>query len=96
MDRESAYEKLSAGQGAKRRVAEAEAAKAAAAADRAAVEETVRGEGARGGGKGAEEDASLVEQVVRSGMFRSLAGSVGTQLSREISRSLFGTARRRR
>lgn len=89
VDRESAYEKLSAGQ-------EAETARAAEAADRAAVEGAVRGEGARGAGKAAEEDASLVEQVVASGMFRSLARSVGTQLGREISRSLFGTARRRR
>ncbi|MER5363720.1 helicase HerA-like domain-containing protein [Streptomyces sp. NPDC002722] len=114
VDRESAYEKLSAGQEAERRAAEAEtaataakaakAARAAEAADRAAVEEAVRGERVRGragggggaGGKAAEEDASLVEQVVRSGMFRSLARSVGTQLGREISRSLFGTARRRR
>ncbi|MFJ7196052.1 MULTISPECIES: helicase HerA-like domain-containing protein [unclassified Streptomyces] len=91
VDRESAYEKLSAGQEAERRAAEAEAA------DRAAVEEAVRGERARGAGKAAaEKDASLVEQVVGSGMFRSLARSVGTQLGREISRSLFGTARRRR
>ncbi|MET8746811.1 helicase HerA-like domain-containing protein [Streptomyces sp. NPDC004728] len=89
VDRESAYEKLSAGQ-------EAETAGAAEAADRAAVEGAVRGEGARGAGKAAEEDVSLVEQVVASGMFRSLARSVGTQLGREISRSLFGTARRRR
>ncbi|MCX4846587.1 helicase HerA-like domain-containing protein [Streptomyces sp. NBC_00893] len=101
VDRESAYEKLSAGQESERRAAEAEAAaaKAAEAADRAAVEEAVRGggRGTRGrGGKAAEEDASLVEQVVGSGMFRSLARSVGTQLGREISRSLFGTARRRR
>ncbi|MFD0343774.1 helicase HerA-like domain-containing protein [Streptomyces sp. NPDC127117] len=101
VDRESAYEKLSAGQEAERRATEAEAAEAA---DRAAVEEAVRGErgrgrgrgGGGGGGKAAEEDASLVEQVVGSGMFRSLARSVGTQLGREISRSLFGTARRRR
>ncbi|KUN10230.1 ATPase [Streptomyces yokosukanensis] len=41
-------------------------------------------------------EPSLVEQVVGSGMFRSLARSVGTQLGREITRSLFGTARRRR
>ncbi|MFG2625313.1 helicase HerA-like domain-containing protein [Streptomyces sp. NPDC048473] len=111
VDRESAYEKLSAGQEAKQR-AEAEAA------DRAAVEEAVRGGGrassaggrtssgrgrtssgrapSGGSGKASKEDASLVEQVVASGMFRSLARSVGTQLGREISRSLFGTARRRR
>ncbi|MGW7238696.1 helicase HerA-like domain-containing protein [Streptomyces sp. NPDC054804] len=43
-----------------------------------------------------EEEPSLVEQVVGSAMFRSLARSVGTQLGREITRSLFGTARRRR
>ncbi|MDX3574876.1 helicase HerA-like domain-containing protein, partial [Streptomyces sp. ID05-47C] len=42
------------------------------------------------------EDRSVVEQVVGSGMFRSLARSVGTQIGREITRSLFGTARRRR
>jgi DNA helicase HerA-like ATPase len=39
---------------------------------------------------------SVVEQVVDSGMFKSLARSVGTQIGREITRSLFGTARRRR
>ncbi|MER6916549.1 helicase HerA-like domain-containing protein [Streptomyces sp. NPDC000594] len=43
-----------------------------------------------------ERDRTLVEQVVDSGVFRSLARSVGTQLGREITRSLFGTARRRR
>ncbi|WP_225826756.1 helicase HerA-like domain-containing protein [Streptomyces naphthomycinicus] len=43
-----------------------------------------------------EDEPSLVEQVVSSGMFKSLARSVGTQLGREITRSLFGTARRRR
>ncbi|MES9520043.1 helicase HerA-like domain-containing protein [Streptomyces capoamus] len=43
-----------------------------------------------------KEEPSLVEQVVTSGVFRSLARSVGTQLGREITRSLFGTARRRR
>lgn len=47
---------------------------------------------------GQGEEPSLVEQVVKSGMFMftSLARSVGTQLGREITRSLFGTARRRR
>lgn len=63
VDRESAYEKLSAGQEAERRAAEAEtaataakAARAAEAADRAAVEEAVRGERVRGraGGGGAQ------------------------------------------
>ncbi|WP_433546778.1 helicase HerA-like domain-containing protein [Streptomyces sp. CA-294286] len=41
-------------------------------------------------------DPSLLEQVVGSGMFKSLTRSIGTQLGREISRSLFGTSRRRR
>lgn len=39
---------------------------------------------------------SVVEQVVGSGMFKSPARSVGTQIGREITRSLLGTARRRR
>jgi hypothetical protein len=42
------------------------------------------------------KDPSAVEQVVGSGMFKSLARSLGTQIGREITRSLFGTARRRR
>ncbi|MFF1306586.1 helicase HerA-like domain-containing protein [Streptomyces sp. NPDC058307] len=66
----------------------------------------------RGGAKGPDEmtrvaerkaphpsradDPSVVEQVVGSGMFKSLARSMGTQIGREITRSLFGTARRRR
>jgi len=44
----------------------------------------------------AGHDPSVVEQVVGSGVFKSLARSVGTQLGREITRSLFGTSRRRR
>ncbi|MGW0575524.1 helicase HerA-like domain-containing protein [Streptomyces sp. NPDC002920] len=43
-----------------------------------------------------DEEPSVVEQVVGSGMFKSLARSIGTQVGREITRSLFGTARRRR
>ncbi|MGW4513800.1 helicase HerA-like domain-containing protein [Streptomyces sp. NPDC004393] len=42
------------------------------------------------------EEPSLVGQVVTSEAFKSLARSLGTQLGREITRSLFGTARRRR
>ncbi|KKD05505.1 helicase HerA-like domain-containing protein [Streptomyces sp. WM6386] len=43
-----------------------------------------------------KEQPSVVEQVVGSGVFKSLARSLGTQIGREISRSVFGTARRRR
>lgn len=92
VDRESAYEKLSA-------APDAEDRSAAEAADRAAVDEAVAsGEPSarRSSPEGPGEDASLVRQVVGSGMFKSLARSAGTQLGREISRSLFGTARRRR
>ncbi|MFE2420588.1 helicase HerA-like domain-containing protein [Streptomyces hokutonensis] len=46
--------------------------------------------------KATKEDESMVQQVVGSGMFKSLARSVGTQIGREITRSLFGTARRKR
>ncbi|TGB10451.1 helicase HerA-like domain-containing protein [Streptomyces sp. MZ04] len=42
------------------------------------------------------ESGSMVDQVVGSGMFKSLARSLGTQIGREISRSVFGTAKRRR
>lgn len=73
VDRESAYEKLTAAQERPRQT-------------RAPAEP--------GGAAGREP--TLVEQVVGSGMFKSLARSVGTQLGREITRSLFGTARRRR
>ena len=82
VDRESAYEKLTAEH-------EAEQRAVAEAAGQPAKEPAKRS------GR-PEDDASLVEQVVGSGVFRSLARSVGTQLGREISRSLFGTARRRR
>ncbi|MFJ8210136.1 helicase HerA-like domain-containing protein [Streptomyces sp. NPDC096033] len=88
VDRESAYEKITAEQAAAE--AEAEAAAAAAEADKQAkaAERAAR--------SAPKPEPSLAQQVVGSGLFRSLARSVGTQLGREISRSLFGTARRRR
>ena len=53
-------------------------------------------EAAKAAPKPPKEDESMVQQVVGSGMFKSLARSVGTQIGREITRSLFGTARRKR
>ncbi|KMO97493.1 helicase HerA-like domain-containing protein [Streptomyces roseus] len=92
VDRESAYEKISAEQAAAEAAAEAAAAEAEA--------EKQAGEAARQAakaGRGAPRpEPSLAEQVVGSGLFRSLARSIGTQLGREISRSVFGTAKRRR
>ncbi|MFC8763479.1 helicase HerA-like domain-containing protein [Streptomyces sp. NPDC057193] len=86
VDRESAYERLTAEQ----RAAEAAALEAAAAREAGKA----AGEGARAPRK--KEEPSLAEQVVGSGIFTSLARSIGTQVGREISRSVFGTARRRR
>ncbi|MFF5502595.1 helicase HerA-like domain-containing protein [Streptomyces roseolus] len=97
VDRESAYERLAADEAARTaEAARAEAAKAEAEAAKAEAEAAKAGAAGTTRARAPEEEPSLVEQVVGSGMFRSLARSVGTQLGREISRSLFGTARRRR
>jgi len=108
VDRESAYERLTAEQRAAEEAAERAAAEEAAerAAEKGATEDTTE-DGTEGGTERAsgrdgtraprrKEEPSLVEQVVGSGLFKSLARSVGTQLGREISRSVFGTARRGR
>ncbi|MGW8504050.1 helicase HerA-like domain-containing protein [Streptomyces sp. CLCI03] len=92
IDRESAYEKITAEQAA----AEARAEEAAAAAEAEKEAEAARKEAARAARNAPKPDPSLAEQVVGSGLFRSLARSIGTQLGREISRSVFGTARKRR
>ncbi|MGW3243150.1 helicase HerA-like domain-containing protein [Streptomyces sp. NPDC001070] len=52
--------------------------------------------GTRGRGERAEEEPGVVEQVMGSGVFQSLARSIGTQIGHEITRSLFGTSKRRR
>ncbi|MFJ8509932.1 helicase HerA-like domain-containing protein [Streptomyces avermitilis] len=77
VDRESAYEKLTA--------------REAEAAGRQEEKPAARGRTAA-----PAEEPSVVEQVVGSGVFKSLARSLGTQLGREITRSIFGTAKRRR
>lgn len=92
VDRESAYERLTAPAAAPGGAASGEppAEQAEKAKEKGEGEEKAKGQGK------SAADESLVSQVVGSGVFRSLARSVGTQLGREISRSLFGTARRRR
>lgn len=45
--------------------------------------------------KPAKEEPGLVAQVVQSSAFKSALRSAGTVLGREITRSIFGTARRR-
>ncbi|MET9901551.1 helicase HerA-like domain-containing protein [Streptomyces sp. NPDC006446] len=96
VDRESAYEKLTparAGGGA------ASGSRPSPPSSSAPPSSGGRGapEAAGSGGRSRpKEDASVVEQVVGSGLFKSLARSVGTQIGREITRSIFGTARKRR
>ncbi|MGW6261206.1 helicase HerA-like domain-containing protein, partial [Streptomyces sp. NPDC055085] len=78
VDRESAYEKLTA---------QAESAAAAGTAGRGEQEAPRPARSGGGRSRAPKEDASVVEQVVGSGMFKSLARSVGTQIGREITRS---------
>lgn len=91
VDRESAYEKLTeTGRGAKGPDEMTGAGRGAGGPDEMTAATRT---GKRAGG---EEKPSVVEQVIGSGMFQSLARSIGTRLGREVTRSLFGTARRRR
>lgn len=111
VDRESAYEKLAAREEERGRVEAAEQAAAGAAAKEKKGKGRARGAG-NGGGREAEahgngngngnrggreaEERGVSGQSASSGVFASLARSVGSRLGREITRSLFGTARRRR
>ena len=81
-DRDSAYEKLTAAQQTSAPAPSPAPAPAPAPADKPQKPE--------------KDDPGLVEQVVQSSAFRSMLRSAGTQIGREITRSLFGTARRRR
>ncbi|WP_405916667.1 helicase HerA-like domain-containing protein [Streptomyces sp. NBC_00728] len=92
VDRESAYEKLAAASGSSSPSPSAPSARPSPSSPSRGGPEAARS----GGRTRPEEDASVVEQVVGSGLFKSLARSVGTQIGREITRSVFGTARRRR
>ncbi|MGO0577417.1 helicase HerA-like domain-containing protein [Ornithinimicrobium panacihumi] len=90
LDRESAYELLAA-----RFKAAEEAAAEAALAE---AEETARAaeeKAARGGGRRAAQDEGMIGQVVKSTAFKSMLRSAGTVIGREITRSIFGTGRRR-
>jgi DNA double-strand break repair helicase HerA and related ATPase len=85
-DRESAYEKLRA------RLEQAPPARAPSPAPPAAPPSPPASSRRRE----AEPEPGIVEQVVRSSAFRSAMRSAGTVIGREITRSIFGTARRRR
>ncbi|GAA1092190.1 MULTISPECIES: helicase HerA-like domain-containing protein [Kitasatospora] len=85
IDRESAYEKLAA-----RPAARAEEPARPEARERPAPAERHRPEAAE------QEEGGLIGSLLRSPALKSFARSAGTQLGREITRSLFGTSRRRR
>lgn len=99
VDRESAYERLARrpASGAKGPDEVGAATGAKGPDEMRAATRAPKGDGGRRAPReGREERDSLVEQVAGSGVFKSLARSLGTQIGREITRSLFGTARRRR
>jgi uncharacterized protein len=81
LDRESAYERLQARLAAAPEPAPKPAAKVPAPVRPA---------------REPKEQESVVEQVLGSAAVRSMLRSAGSTLGREITRSLFGTARRRR
>jgi len=106
LERDSALEVLAAaGEERERAEAEAEAAdaaaakqaeKARAAADRAAADERAAAEkAARRAAERKAAEPGIVEQVVKSSAFRSALRSAGTVIGREITRSVFGTSKRR-
>ncbi|MET9619059.1 helicase HerA-like domain-containing protein [Kitasatospora indigofera] len=87
IDRESAYEKLAA------RAARPEPQGAPAPAGPARTPEPERAGKAEWAGK---DEGGLLGSLLANPALKSFARSAGTQLGREISRSLFGTSRRRR
>ncbi len=73
-----------------------EAEKARAAAEKAAEKERLAAEKAAGAGaRGETDEPGMVQQVVKSSAFKSMLRSAGTVIGREITRSVFGTAKRR-
>jgi len=84
-DRESAYEKLQA----RLQAAPTPEQEPAPTAPRDAPAPAQRE-------RAPKEEPGMVSQVVTSSAFRSMLRSAGTVIGREITRSIFGTARRRR
>ncbi len=84
VDRESAYEMLNA------RLGQAQEP----AAQTQQTQQPQEGTPERGGSK--DGDKGVLQEVTGSPVFKSMMRSAGSALGREITRSLFGTARRRR
>ncbi|WP_392543357.1 helicase HerA-like domain-containing protein [Oryzobacter telluris] len=79
-----------------RLAAEKEAAKAADAAQKEAARQAAAAEKARATQERQRAaEPGMVESVVKSSAFKSMLRSAGTVLGREITRSIFGTTRRR-
>jgi DNA helicase HerA-like ATPase len=79
-----------------RAAAEAAAEKERVAAERNAAKDAAAAEKARAAeGKRRAEGPGVVESVVGSSAFKSMLRSAGTVIGREITRSVFGTSRRR-
>lgn len=93
VDRESAYEKLQA-RLQQAPTPEQEPAPAPKTDGGAGSDATASG--SKQTGRPAKPQPSMVEQVVKSSAFRSMVRSAGTVIGREITRSIFGTARRSR
>ncbi len=86
-DRESAFEKISAQEAATQQAAQpADPGPAPAQSQERAPAPAPRAQ---------REEPTVVEQVVKSSVFKSMMRSAGTVIGREITRSIFGTARRR-
>ncbi|GAB3110026.1 DUF853 family protein [Janibacter alkaliphilus] len=94
VDRESAHELLA--QRMQAAPAPEEAPPPAPKDERPKEEQPQQGRSKGEQPKAPQEEPGMVEQVVQSSAFRSALRSAGTVIGREITRSLFGTARRRR
>jgi len=92
-DRESAYEKLGA---RLQQAPPAPAPQEGTPATPSDVPSDSERPAPRGRGRAPRPARTIVEQVVGSSAFRSVLRSAGAVVGREITRSIFGTARRRR
>ena len=90
VDRESAYEKLQA------RLQKADADPAPTVQPTTPAAPVPGAPAKPKPSRPAKEEPGLVEQVVKSSAFRSALRSAGTVIGREITRSIFGTAKRSR
>jgi DNA helicase HerA-like ATPase len=79
-----------------REAAARQAEKDRLAAEKQAAKDAVAAERERAAAeKRAESEPGMVESVVKSSAFKSMLRSAGTVIGREITRSIFGTSRRR-